>query len=178
MNTICYETTGGAGLSRRRLPACRSWTFPRFKSREVISNGPRRLFTAHSRFGWSPPRSRFRLLQSGPRSARASGALSVDVSVAGIVSRRVPTVLASAGPAVDHRVPLAGFDADADASPERHDDLSRSPRMPVRARRRVRPPDRKIVRQVTIIHRHIRTHVPTGRPPRRSPTELWREPAG
>ncbi len=72
------------------------------------------------------------------------GALSADVSVAGIVRRRIPTFLASAGPAVDNRVPLAGFDADADASPERHNDL---------------PPDRKIVRQVAIIHRAIRTHM-------------------
>ena len=48
---------------------------------------------------------------------------------------RIPTFLASAGPAVDNRVPLAGFDADADASPERHNDLARPPRMP-RARTR------------------------------------------
>jgi hypothetical protein len=138
---------------------------------------------------WSPPRSRLRLRQSRLRSARfparrpgvrrsgrarhrlaggprplsgssCPGALSADDSVAGIVRRRIPTVLASAGPAVDHRVPLAGFDADADASPERHNDLARPPRMPVRARGRVRPPDRKIVRQVAIIHQPIRTHVP------------------
>jgi hypothetical protein len=94
---------------------------------------------------------------SGPS---CPGASSADDSVAGIVRRRVPAVLASADPAVHHRVPLAGFDADADASPERHDDLARPPRMPVRASGRIRPPDRKIVRQVTIIHRPIRTQVP------------------
>ena len=38
--------------------------------------------------------------------AMPPGALSADVSVAGIVRRRIPTVLASAGPAVDHRVTL------------------------------------------------------------------------
>ena len=80
------------------------------------------------------------------------GASSADDPVAGIVRRRAPAVLASAGPAVDHRVPLAGFDADAEASPERHQDLARPPRMPVRAGGRVRPPDRKIVRQVAINH--------------------------
>ena len=101
--------------------------------------------------------------QAGPRPTSETscpGPPLADGPVAGVVRRRAPAVLASAGPAVDHRVPLAWFDADAEASPERHDDLARPPRMPIRAGRRVRPPDRKVVRQVAIIHRPIRTHVP------------------
>ena len=162
--------------------------FPEIQKQRVISNGPRRLLTVHSRLAVEPPEvpvpvaaelapirpvSRWRPgiprsapvigSQAGPRPMSLSScpdALSADGSVAGIVRRGVPAVLASAGPAVDHRVPLAGFDADAGAPPERHRDLARPPRVPVRARGRVRPPDRKIVRQVAIIHRPIRTHMP------------------
>lgn len=55
----------------------------------------------------------------------------------------------------------AEFAAHACAGPERDDDLPRAPRVPLPARGRVRPPDRKVVRQVAVIHRSIRTHSPT-----------------
>ena len=85
----------------------------------------------------------------------------IDNPKAGIVRRAVPAVLASVDPAVDHRVTLAGFVTDARAAPEGHDDLARTPRMPLRAGGRVWPPDRKVVRQVAVVHRPIRTHGPS-----------------
>ena len=87
--------------------------------------------------------------------------LLVDDSKAGVVRRGVPAVLASVDPAVDHGVSLARFVADAGAAPEGHDDLAGPPRVPLRARGRVGPPDRKVVRQAAVIHRSIRTQVPS-----------------
>ena len=160
---------------------------PWIHNQRVISNGPRRLFTApHSRLAVESakipisvapesapihPQSRRATASARPPSDTAygarpmsgsscSGAISADGSVAGIMRRGIPTVLASTGPAVNNRVPFARLDANAYAAPESHQDLAGRPRMPVRARGRVRPPDRNIVRQVAIIHHSIRTHIP------------------
>ena len=165
-----YLERSRATLHRRPFP-------PRSGVRQDPDSRCRRAGSDPPRF----PRSASRrttcvgALVGGPRPDErdfSPGSPLADDPVARIVRRRVPTVLASVGPAVDDGMPLTGFDADANASPEGHQDLARPPRMPVRARGRVRPPDRKIVRQVTIAHRSIRTHVPhrqPGRPSRRSP---------
>lgn len=84
----------------------------------------------------------------------------IDNSKAGIVLRRAPAVPASVDPAVDNGVALAGLVTDAGAAPESHDDLAVTPRVPLRARRRIGIPDRNIVRQTTSIYQYIRTHVP------------------
>jgi hypothetical protein len=101
--------------------------------------------------------------QACPGLPGPEAASLIDNPEAGIVRRGIPAVLASVDPAVDHGVALAGSVTDAGTPPEGHDDLARTPGMPLRARGRVWPPDRKVVRQVAFVHRHIRTHEPSRR---------------